>query len=76
MPSMFRIFSYGVVFTCLVLITIGGWGVLLPIMFNLHSMIMIIMVPLTVMIIMFLIVWFVRMLYRMVCTDLNKIRSD
>ena len=69
--NVMRLLAYLVLVHVLIMIVMGGWGMLLPIVFNLNTDLMFVLLPLAVITLAVVAYVVLRQLVRMIRTDLD-----
>ena len=76
MPSLFRMLTYGVMIVLLLVTVMGGFGALMPAIFNLNTDLMFVMLPLTTVVIVAVSISLIRWIVRMIRTDIAKFNKE
>jgi hypothetical protein len=76
MPSLFRMLTYGVMIVLLLITVMGGFGALMPAIFNLNTALMFVMLPLTTVVIVAVSISLIRWIVRMIRTDIAKFNKE
>jgi hypothetical protein len=76
MPSLFRMLTYGVMIVLLLITVMGGFGALMPAIFNLNTDLMFVMLPLTTVVIVAVSISLIRWIVRMIRTDIAKFNKE
>ena len=76
MPSLFRMLTYGVMIVLLVITLGGGFGVLMPTIFNLNTDLVFVLLPLCMAFIVAISISLVHRIVRMIRTDVAKFNKE
>lgn len=74
--SVGRLFSYLVLVTLFIMVMGGGWGMLLPMLFNLDTDFMFVLLPVAMIMLIMCAYVLGRKLVRMTVTDIKKMQGE